>query len=144
MKRTSCVRRVAAVCLGPILTASSSAWSVAAPVAAVAAATAGVAAVSGMTAKAQAAVTGPVLVLLQSGTTAPETTLLRNAGYTVTQVTPATWESMSTSAFQAYAALVIGDPSAGGTCSTLTPTTATTGTDALGTNWQAAVGGNIA
>ena len=144
MKKHSRVRRVAGACLGPVLTAASSAWPIAAPVAVVAAAT-GVAATVGVTAKAQAAVTGPVLVLLQNGeTTAPETTVLRSSGYTVTQVTPATWESMSSTSFQQYAALVIGDPSASGTCSTLTPTTATTGSDALGTNWQAAVGGNVA
>jgi len=101
--------------------------------------------VSAATAKAQAQVTGPVLVLLQNGeTTAPETTVLRNAGYTVTQATPSAWQSMSTSAFQAYAALVIGDPSANGTCSTLTATATTSGADAIGTNWQAAVTGNIA
>ncbi len=149
-KKRSCARRIVSVCLGPVLAAASSTGPAAAPAAvavtaAAVTAAAGVAAVSGMTAKAQAAVTGPVLVLLQNGeTTAPETTLLRNAGYTVTQVTPATWESMSTTSFQQYAALVIGDPSASGTCSTLTPTTATSGTDALGTNWQAAVGGNVA
>ncbi|HEY3906371.1 MAG TPA: RHS repeat-associated core domain-containing protein [Streptosporangiaceae bacterium] len=144
MKKQSRVRRVAGACLGPVLTVASSAWPVAAPVAVVVAAT-GIAATAGVTAKAQAAVTGPVLVLLQNGeTTAPETTVLRSAGYTVTQVTPAIWESMSSTSFQQYAALVIGDPSASGTCSTLTPTTATTGSDALGTNWQAAVGGNVA
>ena len=106
---------------------------------------AAVAAISAKASKAQAQVTGPVLVLLQNGeTTAPETTVLRNAGYTVTQATPSTWVSMSTSAFEQYAALVIGDPSASGTCSTLTPTTGTSGSDAIGTNWQAAVSGNVA
>jgi hypothetical protein len=117
------------------------------PVAAAVAAGAGIAAVSAAVASspAKAATTGPVLVLLQNGeTTAPETTVLQNAGYSVTQVTPSTWEGMSTSAFKAYAALVIGDPSSGGSCSTLTPTTGTSGSDALGTNWQAAVSGNVA
>src|SRR5260221_6630128 len=51
---------------------------------------------------------------------------------------------MSTSAFRAYGALAIGDPSSGGTCSTLIRTTGTSGNDALGTNWQAAVTGNVA
>jgi RHS repeat-associated protein len=82
----------------------------------------------------------PVLVLLQNGeTTAPETTLLQNAGYAVTQVTPSTWAGMSASQFESYAALVIGDPSSGGSCSTTIPTTGT-----LGTAWQGAVNGNLA
>ncbi|HET7013040.1 MAG TPA: RHS repeat-associated core domain-containing protein [Streptosporangiaceae bacterium] len=96
-------------------------------------------------APASAQTSGPVLVLLQNGeTTAPETPVLQAAGFTVTQVTPATWAGMTATAFDAYAALVIGDPSSGGTCSALTPSTATTGTDAIGANWQQAVTGNLA
>ncbi|HEY1621074.1 MAG TPA: DUF6531 domain-containing protein [Streptosporangiaceae bacterium] len=106
-------------------------------------AAAGVTAVTAA-APARAAVTGPVLVLLQNGeSTAPETAVLQSAGYSVTQVTPATWEGMSSSAFTAYAALVIGDPSSG-SCSSLIPTTGTSGSDALGTSWQPAVTGNMA
>ncbi|HUD39916.1 MAG TPA: RHS repeat-associated core domain-containing protein [Streptosporangiaceae bacterium] len=131
--------------LAPVLAAGTSVAPIAAPVAVAAGTVAAVAAISAKASKAQAQVTGPVLVLLQNGeTTAPETTVLRNAGYTVTQATPSTWVSMSTSAFEQYAALVIGDPSASGTCSTLTPTTGTSGSDAIGTNWQAAVSGNVA
>src|SRR5580692_4272302 len=52
------------------------------------------------TAPAEAQTSEPVLVLLQNGeTTAPETAVLTAAGYTVTQVTPSTWEGMSTTAF---------------------------------------------
>lgn len=92
---------------------------------------------------AKAAVTGTVLVLLQNGeVTAPETTLLENAGYTVQQATPSQWQGMSTTAFGGYAALVIGDPSSG-SCSALTPTLSGSGGDVIGTNWQAAVTGNI-
>ncbi len=92
---------------------------------------------------AHAATSAPVLVLVLNGeTTAPETTVLQDAGYSVTQVTPSAWEAMSASSFASYAALVIGDPSSG-SCSTLTPTTATSGTDALGTAWQSAVSGNV-
>jgi len=130
-------RQVAAVVLAPITAASGLT-----PVAAAVAAGAALAAVSAVSsaAPAGASVTGPVLVLLQNGeTTAPETTVLQNAGYTVTQATPSTWAGMSTSAFEAYAALVIGDPSSGGSCSSLTQTTTT-----LGTAWQAAVSGNVA
>lgn len=138
------LRRAVARALGPVLVAGSSTVP-AAPIAVAAGIAAGVAAVAANTARAHAAVTGPVLVLLQNGeTTAPETTVLQNAGYSVTQVTPSTWESMSASSFEQYAALVIGDPSSNGTCSTLTPTTGTSGNDALGTNWQGAVSGNVA
>ncbi len=91
------------------------------------------------------AATRSVLVLLQNGeTTAPETADAQAAGFTVTQVTPATWDAMTASQFSAYSALVIGDPSSGTKCSTLTPTTATSGTDAIGTTWQSAVNGKIA
>ena len=86
-----------------------------------------------------------VLVLLQNGeTTAPETTALQAAGWTVTQATPAQWLADSASTFETYAALVIGDPSTAGSCSTLTPTTTTSGTDAIGTTWQSAITGNVA
>jgi RHS repeat-associated protein len=132
-----------ALALAPVTAASN----LVVPAGAAVVAGAGVAAVAVVAApapKAKAA-SVPVLVLLQNGeTTAPETTVLQNAGYQVTQATPATWQGMSASAFQQYAALVIGDPSSGGTCSALTPTTGTTGSDALGTNWQAAVTGNLA
>src|SRR5580658_909359 len=87
----------------------------------------------------------PVLVLVQNGeTNAPETALLQAAGYSVTQATPSAWAGLSTAQFEGYAALVIGDPSAGGSCSSLLPTTGTSGSDALGTAWQAAVNGNVA
>ena len=99
---------------------------------------------AGPTLSAKAATSTPVLVLAQNGeATAPETTILQNAGYAVTQVTPAQWLAMTKAQFQGYAALVIGDPSSG-SCSTLVPTTATTGSDALGTTWQGAVTGNLA
>jgi Domain of unknown function (DUF6531) len=129
-------RRVVALVLAPVTAASGLT-----PVAAAVAAGAGIAALSAVTSAgpAKASTTGPVLVLLQNGeSTAPETTVLQNAGYTVTQA-PSTWAGMSTSAFEAYAALVIGDPSSGGSCSSLTQTTAT-----LGTAWQGAVSGNLA
>jgi hypothetical protein len=50
----------------------------------------------------------------------------------------------SAATFKSYAVLVIGDPSTTSSCSTLTPTTATSGTDAIGTAWQSAVSGNVA
>jgi len=135
-------RRVLAAGLGPVLVASTSV----APVAVAAGVAAGVAAAGVAGAPpAKAAAGAPVLVLLQNGeTTAPETTVLQNAGYSVTQVTPPVWQGMSASQFEGYAALVIGDPSSGGSCSALTPTTGTSGSDALGTTWQGAVSGNVA
>ena len=91
-------------------------------------------------AKAAPAKAAGLPVLVQGGeSTAPETTVLQNAGYAVTQVTPSAWAGMSQAQFQSYAALVIGDPSTGGTCSQSLPATGT-----LGTAWQAAVTGDIA
>jgi RHS repeat-associated protein len=88
---------------------------------------------------------GKALVLLQNGeTTAPETTALQAAGWTVDQATPAQWLADSAATFKSYAVLVIGDPSTTSSCSSLTPTTATSGTDAIGTTWQSAVSGNVA
>ena len=134
-------RALVAAGLGPVLAAGTAVMPVAVPVAAAAGVAAGAVAASVAAAPPAKASTGqPVLVLLQNGeTTAPETTVLANAGYTVTQATPSTWQAMSASQFEGYAALVIGDPSSGGTCSSLTQTTST-----LGTTWQGAVNGNLA
>jgi RHS repeat-associated protein len=141
------VRSVLAVALGPVLTAGGMALPSGAMVAAGAAGVTAVVAASVATAPATraATVTGPVLVLLQNGeVTAPETTVLRSAGWTVTQATPSAWESMTAAQFETYAVLVIGDPSAAGSCSSLTPLAAASGTDAIGTAWQSAVSGNVA
>ena len=147
------MRRALAVSLGPVMMATGLA---APPVALAAVAVAGTAAVvaSNVAAApaARAAVkpatptgNGRALVLLQNGeTTAPETTALQAAGWTVTQATPSQWEADSASTFESYAVLVIGDPSTTSSCSTLTPTTATSGTDAIGTTWQSAVTGTVA
>jgi RHS repeat-associated protein len=138
------LRRVIAAVLGAVV-AAGTALPPAAVAAGGAAAAGAVAASVAAAAPANAATSPPVLVLLQNGeTTAPETTVLQAAGYTVTQATPSVWEGMSASQFEQYAALVIGDPSSGGSCSALTPTTATSGSDAIGTAWQGAVSGNLA
>jgi RHS repeat-associated protein len=141
------LRRVIAAVLGAVVAAGTAALPTLPPaaVAAGGAAAAVVAASVAAAVPANAATSPPVLVLLQNGeTTAPETTVLQAAGYTVTQATPSVWEGMSASQFEQYAALVIGDPSSGGSCSALTPTTATSGSDAIGTAWQGAVSGNLA
>jgi RHS repeat-associated protein len=136
------VRRVVAVVLAPVTAAGTSLVPVVFTVAAVAGVSAASAAVSAAPAQASA---GTVLVVLQNGeTTAPETAIATAAGFTVTQVTPSTWDGMTAAQFKTYSALVIGDPSSGGTCSTLTPTTGTSGSDALGTTWQSAVTGKVA
>jgi RHS repeat-associated protein len=130
-----------------VLTAGGLALPPAAVAAAVVAGAAAVAAAGVAAAPAANAATPPgkALVLLQNGeATAPETTALQAAGWTVDQATPSQWLADSAATFKSYAVLVIGDPSTASSCSTLTPTTATSGTDAIGTTWQAAVSGNVA
>src|SRR5580698_2421274 len=146
MTLLSTLRRVTAVALGPVLAAAGAALPALSAVAVAAGVTAAAAAASVATAAPAHAQSGePVLVLAQNGeATAPETTLLQAAGYAVTQVTPSVWAGMSTAAFEGYAALVIGDPSSGGSCSSLLPTTGTSGSDGLGTAWQGAVNGHVA
>jgi RHS repeat-associated protein len=138
-----------AASLGPVLTAGGMALPPAAVAAAAVTGAAVVAAASVAAAPVAKAATptgnGKALVLLQNGeTTAPETTPLQAVGWSVTQATPAQWLADSASTFESYAVLVIGDPSTTSSCSTLTPTTATSGTDAIGTTWQSAVTGNVA
>jgi RHS repeat-associated protein len=140
------IRRVIAGALGPVLVAAGAVVP-AAPAAAIAVGTVAAAAAASVVAATPAhAQSGEqVLVLVQNGeTNAPETALLQTAGYSVTQATPSVWAGMSAADFEGYAALVIGDPSAGGSCSSLIPTTGSSGSDALGTTWQGAVSGNIA
>ena len=131
-------RQVVAALLGPVVAAASCLVPVTVTAVATAAITVSAVAAAG---PAKAASDPPVLVVLVNGeTTAPETALLTGAGYAVTQVTPATLESMSQPMFQGYAAVVVGDPSVGGTCpASWQPTTAT-----LGTNWEGWVTGNVA
>lgn len=143
------VRQALAIASAPVLTAGGLALPSAVAVASGTGVTAAVAVSSVAAAPAARAVTsgnGKALVLLQNGeSTAPETTALQAAGWTVDQETPATWKSGSwtwngsTTTFSAFAVLVIGDPSTTSSCSNLTPTTTT-----LGTAWQAAVSGNVA
>ena len=132
-------RSVAATVLGPVLAVTGLSLPAAAMTVAAAA---GVTAAAVATAAPAKAATGlPVLVVKVNGeSTAPEAALLTSAGYSVTQDSVATLESMSQSAFQGYAAVVIGDPSSGGSCPTSwQPTTGT-----LGTNWEGWVDGDVA
>jgi RHS repeat-associated protein len=140
------LRKATAAMLGPVMAASAAALPALPATAVAAGVTAAVTAASVATASPAHAQSGEqVLVLLQNGeSSAPEAALLQAAGYSVTTATPSVWAGMSTSQFEGYAALVIGDPSSGGSCSSLLPTTGTSGSDALGTAWQAAVNGNVA
>src|SRR5712691_10500544 len=108
--------------------------------------TAGVAAVAvagvASAGPARAAGSGSVLILSTSvngGASSAEARAVP-AGYSVTVVSAATWDAMSTAQFQAYSALVIGDPSSGGSCASSVPA------DALSTagTWGPAVTGNVA
>ena len=141
-------RKLASVGLGPLLAVGGMTLpptAVAAGAAAVAAVSAAASLAAAPAAKAATTGDGKALVLLQDGeTTAPETAALDAAGWTVTQVTPATWLTYSAATFKSYAVLVIGDPSTTDSCSSLTPSTAASGTDAIGTAWQSAVSGNVA
>jgi RHS repeat-associated protein len=131
-------RRVTAALLGPVVAAGASLM----PVAMTATVAAGVTAAAVATAVSAKASTGlPVLVVLVDGeSSAPEAALLTSAGYSVTQDSVAALESMSQSTFQEFAAVVIGDPSSGGSC----PTSWAPTTSALGTNWESWVTGNVA
>jgi hypothetical protein len=141
------VRGVLATALGPVLTVGGMALPPAAVAATAVAGAATVAAVGVASAPAARAATlpGKALVLLQNGeSTAPETSALQAAGWSVDQATPAQWLADSAATFKSYAVLVIGDPSTTSSCSSLTPVTGTSGTDAIGTTWQSAVSGNVA
>jgi hypothetical protein len=88
------------------------------------------------------AATGSVLILSTSvnGGLSSREALDVPSGYSVTVASPATWDTMTPVQFQQYSAIIIGDPSSGGTCSPTVPA------DALNTasTWGPAVTGNVA
>jgi len=135
-KRSARVQRAVALLLGPVLAAGTSLVS-----ALTVTVVAGAAVATMATATPAEAGSGPsvAVVLVNGETSAPETSVLQAAGDTVTQVTPAALSSMSQSTFQSYAAVVIGDSSTSGSCSTTQPSTTS-----LGTNWEPWVTGNLA
>jgi RHS repeat-associated protein len=130
-------RRVLAGVMAPVM--SASAWAL--PVVVTASTVAGVAAAAVAKAPAAHAQTSPsvAVVLVNGETTAPETAVLEAAGYTVTQVTPATLAAMTESTFDSYAAIVIGDSSTSSSCSATAPSTSS-----LGSQWEGWVTGNVA
>jgi RHS repeat-associated protein len=105
---------------------------------------AGVALVAAELAVAQPALasSGSVLILSTSvngGSSSAEAQAVPS-GYTVTVASPSTWDAMTTAQFAGYSAIIIGDPSSGGTCASSVPA------DALSTaaTWGPAVTGNVA
>jgi hypothetical protein len=115
------------------------------PVTAVVAGAAAISAVSAAVGAgpAKASGSGTVLILSTSvsgGSSSAEATAATALGYTVTVDTPTTWDTLTTAQFKTFSAIVIGDPSSGGTCASTVPA------DALSTasTWGAAVSGNVA
>lgn len=140
LRRTGrAVRKVLAAAAGPLLTAGGMALPPVAVTTAVAAGVTAAVAIGSVT-PAKASTGLPVAVVLVNGeSSAPETAVLQAAGYTVTQVTPATLTGMSKTTFQGYAAIVIGDSSTSSSCSTTAPSTSS-----LGSQWEGWVNGNVA
>ena len=128
-----------AVLMAPVATAAT--WGPPAALTVAGAATA-VTVAATMHAKPAEAAGSTVLVLSTSvsgGTSSAEAQAASSLGATVTVATPATWDAMTTAQFKTYSALIIGDPSTGGTCAATAPA------DAVSTaaTWGAAVTGNV-
>lgn len=128
------LRRLAVAALAPVLGAAQFAI----PVAVVA--TAGTVLASVAHPASARAASQSVLILSTSvtGGTASAEAQAVPSGDTVTVVTPAQWDAMTTAQFEAYSAIVIGDPSTSGSCAATPPS------DAVSTaaTWGAAVTGN--
>ncbi len=75
---------------------------------------------------------------MNGGSASAEAAAATALGYTVTVDAPAAWDALTTIAFKAFSAIVIGDPS-NGTCASTVPS------DALSTagTWGPAVTGNV-
>lgn len=135
------LRRGTAVLISPVVGVGAYLVPVTAVAAGAAAITAVSTAVSATPAKASGS--GTVLILSTSvngGLSSAEAAAATALGYTVTVDPPATWDTLTTTAFSAFSAIVIGDPSSGGTCSSAAQA------DALSTasTWGAAITGNVA
>jgi YD repeat-containing protein len=135
------LRRGTVVMVTPVVGVGSYLVPVTAVVAGAAAITVVSAAVGAAPAKASGS--GTVLILstsVKGGSSSAEAAAATALGYTVTVDTPATWDALTTATFKTYSAIVIGDPSSGGTCASTVPA------DALSTasTWGAAVSGNVA
>jgi RHS repeat-associated protein len=134
------LRRLVAGVLGPVLAAGSSVVPVVFTASAAVAVAAPGIAVGAAPARASS---GSVLILSTSvngGLSSSEAAAATAAGATVTVDTPAQWDALTTAQFGAYSAIIIGDPSSGGTCASGVPS------DAVSTaaTWGAAVTGNVA
>ncbi|HVB45079.1 MAG TPA: RHS repeat-associated core domain-containing protein [Streptosporangiaceae bacterium] len=92
---------------------------------------------------AKASASGSVLILSTSvngGTSSAEAQQASALGLSVTVDTPTQWDALTATQFQAYSAIIIGDPSTSTSCATAVPP------DALSTagTWGPAVTGNVA
>jgi RHS repeat-associated protein len=93
--------------------------------------------------QARAALSGSVLILqtgVNGGSSSAEATQAAALGLSVTVASAASWDAMTQAQFAGYSAIIIGDPSSGGTCSSSVPS------DALSTiaTWEPAISGNVA
>ena len=89
---------------------------------------------------------GSVLILSTSvngGSSSAEAVEASNLGYTVSVVSATTWTSMSVSGFQSYNAIILGDPSSGGSCASSASTSLWAAEQNSGL-WGSAVDGNVA
>jgi trimeric autotransporter adhesin len=135
-------RRLTAVALGPVVAASTSLV----PVAVAGAVTAGAAAAVVATAPpARASTLGSVLILSSSvngGASSAEAAAATADGYTPVLESSSAWSGLSgaSNEFSGYAAVIIGDPSTGGTCSSMPDS------DAAGneSKWGPGISGNVA
>jgi RHS repeat-associated protein len=126
---------VIAVVCAPVLAAGQ----LVAPLAVGAAVTTGLVVAHPGTAR---AASGSVLILSPSvsgGSSSAEAQAVPS-GYTVTVASASAWDAMTAAQFAAYSAIIIGDPSSGGSCASSVPV------DALNTasTWGPVVTGNVA
>src|ERR1700722_15905385 len=130
--------------LGGLVTVPSLLGSALVPVAVVSAGVAAAAAEAVVSASpAKASLSGSVLILSTSvngGMSSAEATQATALGLTVTVDSTSAWGALSQSGFAGYSAVVIGDPSSGGSCSSSVPSAALS---SAGT-WGPAVTGNVA
>ena len=136
-------RRLTAAVLGPVVAAGTSLVPAAAVTGAVTAGLAAAAVVKAAPAKASSL--GSVLILSSSvngGTSSAEAAAATADGYSPVLESSSSWDALtgSSSEFSGYAAVIIGDPSTGGTCSA-TPDTDATGNEA---DWGPEITGNVA
>ncbi len=131
-------RRWVALLLAPVTVAAQSVL----PASAVAATVAAISVAAVVHAKPALAQGESVLILSTSvsgGSSSAEAQAASKFGATVTVATPSTWDAMTTAQFKSYSALVIGDPTSGGSCAASVPS----GALSTAATWGPAVSGNV-